>query len=159
MASGIGAMFHDHVRFLAELLLEEGDKAVAALKPVAAPVTVRPTVREVAVDAARLRRSGARSELGSRPARSKATAYGIQLGAFGDRVTARSRAKQVAARIGGGAGGAEIAIVRSSKRRGLFMARLTGLSKAQAEGSCRTLKRQRQPCMVFRDANLQLAQN
>jgi len=72
--------------------------------------------------------------------------YGVQVGAYSQYAPAQKAAVRVTRAMPGLLADARIAIDESNK---LYRARVTGLTKADAEKACAQLKAQKADCLVF----------
>jgi cell division protein FtsN len=77
---------------------------------------------------------------------SGSTGYGVQVGAYSQYAPAQKAASRVTSAMPEIFADSRIAIDESNK---LYRARVTGLTKADAEKACAQLKAKRADCMVF----------
>lgn len=86
------------------------------------------------------------------------TAWGVQVGAYGDFDTAQKLASAAIKRAPSYLTGAKAFVAPlKNGRKTLFRARVGGVEKREAYRACKALKKMRQPCMVFKTTQKQIA--
>lgn len=92
--------------------------------------------------------------------RRTSTAWGVQVGAYGSIKTARTQAIAAVKRAPSYLAGAKTLVVPlKNGKKSVYRARVVGIEKREAYRACKALKRLKQPCMVFKAKNTEVAMN